>query len=184
MMKKKFFIEDVTASIRILKAEVALGGGVIADQVFLTTSLPPAESKKAHHEFIAIATLGDTVDYIQEVFKVVPSTSDIHLKETTDEDRKADKERASVSEGSEDLGEGVPFDLGVGKVQVIRSSGYPDQIILHTSLSPLQRGTDHLTLVTVCEESKGIDYVKENFKVVPELVVYDPRRDRATRRAN
>lgn len=174
----------VTVTLGILKTEVALGGGVIADQVFITTSLPPAELNKLNHEFIAIATLGDTVDYITNTFKVAPEKTNIHLKETTDDDRKADKERASSVEESADPSIAAPFDLDIGRVQVIRANGYPDQIILHTSLPPLQKGTDHLTLVTVCTESKGIDYVKDNFKVIPELLVYNPKKEKVVRRSN
>lgn len=173
--KRKSFVEkEVELNFNIKSVEVAEGDAIV-DQIFIETDLPTAGQGKESLELVAVGNLGDSREYVEDYFKVKPLVSKIHLRESDKETGPKDTPNTVDTSDTVDTPP-TPMRVRVSNSQVIRAVGYPDQVLLHTDLPPLMSKAKNLVLIFMADESTGVDYVKENFGFIPEIVNYNPKR--------
>lgn len=177
-MKKKKIYKEPLVSFHVSEIVVAEGAGMMADQVFIATSLPPSEKGKGNLEFIAVSSLGDTVDVMREVFKVEPTITTINLRAKGNDEmaaKAAESGQAAHVEVPDNSDVGEPISFIPRDINVVHALGYPDQVIVFTKYPSLIRGAEYMSLVFMADEFTGAKYAKDNFNFTPKMVEHKPK---------
>lgn len=148
--------------------------GRMLSQVFIQTDLPPSRSGNGYLELITTGSINRLFFAVQKLFGGVPDLLKVKMSvEEMEEDRQL------ASEANEKR---VPFNsisFEPTNAQVIQTKGFDDQVLIHSEFPSFTRGEGHMVFIFFADEGTGVDYCRDTLGFYPEIVFYNPSKEKA-----